>query len=137
MRSSDLRALSIFHNNLYQKTITLKPGLKYRMNPKETVTIHIDRATKENADALFKQLGMDISEAISLFLRESLLCRGIPFTVTLHHPNTVTASAIEEGRKLAFDRTACSYHSLDALKPALDEVSCQNKQRYRTAKGVL
>ena len=92
------------------------------MNKNTSVTIRLDNKVKEEAQALFAQLGMDMSTAINVFLKQSLLHRGLPFDISLNVPNDITASAIEEGRKLAGDKTAPSFRSIADLRSALDEV---------------
>lgn len=92
------------------------------MNKNTSVTIRMDSKIKEEAQNLFAQLGMDMSTAINVFLKQSLLHRGLPFDISLNVPNDVTAAAIEEGRKLAADSTTPGYRSIADLKSALDEV---------------
>ena len=53
----------------------------------------MDSDVKEKADALFSELGMDLSTAFNLFVRESLRVGGIPFELT---PNKETIEAMEE-----------------------------------------
>jgi len=48
-----------------------------------TIQVRIDDQTKKASTALFDQLGMSMSEAISLFLRQSIMRGGIPFTLTV------------------------------------------------------
>ena len=48
-----------------------------------TIQVRIDDQTKSASAALFDQLGMSMSEAISLFLRQSIMRGGIPFTLTV------------------------------------------------------
>ena len=54
------------------------------------LTISMDSDVKEKADALFSELGMDLSTAFNLFVRESLRVGGIPFELT---PNKETIEA--------------------------------------------
>ena len=49
------------------------------------VTIRVDRELKENAEALFDYLGLNMTNAINIFLRRAVDQKGIPFPV-----NTVT-----------------------------------------------
>ena len=53
-------------------------------------------------------------------MRKTIYENGIPFSLKLDIPNEATASAIEEGRKLATDPSASRYSSMDALKAALE-----------------
>ena len=46
------------------------------------VTIRVERELKENAEALFGHLGLNMSNAINVFLRKAVEQRGIPFQVS-------------------------------------------------------
>jgi DNA-damage-inducible protein J len=46
------------------------------------VNIRIDDTLKEEADSLFEELGMNMSTAFTIFIRQALRQRGIPFTIT-------------------------------------------------------
>jgi DNA-damage-inducible protein J len=46
------------------------------------VNIRIDDTLKKEADHLFEELGMNISTAFTIFIRQTLRQRGIPFTIT-------------------------------------------------------
>ena len=45
------------------------------------VTIRINRELKENAEALFDYLGLNMSNAVNIFLRKAVDQKGIPFPV--------------------------------------------------------
>jgi addiction module RelB/DinJ family antitoxin len=45
------------------------------------VTIRVDRQLKKNAEALFKYLGLNMSNAVNMFLRKAVDQKGIPFPV--------------------------------------------------------
>ena len=45
------------------------------------VTIRVDRDLKESAEALFDYLGLNMSNAINIFLRKAVDQKGIPFPV--------------------------------------------------------
>ena len=45
------------------------------------VTIRVNRQLKENAEALFDYIGLNMSNAINIFLRKAVDHKGIPFTV--------------------------------------------------------
>lgn len=84
------------------------------------LNIRTDKEVKIAAERLFEELGMNMTTAINLFLRQSIRVNGIPFELTLNVLNEKTAAAIEEGRKLAHDKNAVGYHTMDELKAALD-----------------
>jgi DNA-damage-inducible protein J len=45
------------------------------------VTLRLDRALKSNAEDLFEDMGMNLSTAINIFLRQSLRQHEIPFKI--------------------------------------------------------
>ena len=53
-------------------------------------------------------------------MRKTIHENGTPFSLKLDIPNEATASAIEEGRKLATNPSAPCYPSIDKLKIALE-----------------
>lgn len=48
-----------------------------------SMSIRMDRVVKEQAQQLFKSLGMDMTTAINIFLRQALIRKGLPFEVTI------------------------------------------------------
>lgn len=84
------------------------------------LNIRTDKEVKEQADAVFSALGLNMTTAINLFLRTSIREQGIPFSLKLDVPNEVTASAVEEGRRIASDTRVKGYRNMDDLKAALD-----------------
>lgn len=47
----------------------------------ERLQIRIDPETKSKAAALFEGLGMTVSDAVTLFIHQSLISGGLPFNV--------------------------------------------------------
>lgn len=64
------------------------------------LTISMDSDLKEKADVLFSELGMDLSTAFNLFVKESLRVGDIPFELT---PNKETIEAMEEAKRITYD----------------------------------
>ena len=76
------------------------------------LTISMDSDLKEKADALFSELGMDLSTAFNLFVKESLRVGGIPFELT---PNKETIKVMEEAKRMTYDSSIKGYNNLDEL----------------------
>lgn len=74
------------------------------------INISMDSDVKEKADALFSELGMDLSTAFNLFVRESLRVGGIPFELT---PKKETIEAMEEAKRMTYDSSVKGYDNLD------------------------
>jgi DNA-damage-inducible protein J len=79
----------------------------------ETIRARVEPELKREAEAVLKALGLNASEAITLFYRQVALRRGLPFEIKL--PNETTRAAIRdalEGKDLA------EWCDLDELKAA-------------------
>ncbi|MQX38108.1 type II toxin-antitoxin system RelB/DinJ family antitoxin [Roseospira navarrensis] len=78
------------------------------MSRSETIRARVDPAVKAEAEAVFADLGLSASQAITLFYRQVSLNRGLPFPVRL--PNAETREALAQARARqdlsAFDSVA-------------------------------
>ena len=83
------------------------------------LNIRTDKAVKDQAEAIFNELGLNMTTAVNMFLKTVIRQNGITLDLRLDMPNETTASAIEEGRKLMNDPSASRYSSMDELKTAL------------------
>lgn len=63
------------------------------------VTFRVDDELKKQADALFAELGMNMSTAFNIFLRQSVREQQIPFSVSKNVPNAVTLAAMDAAEK--------------------------------------
>ncbi len=84
------------------------------------LNIRIDKDVKTQAEKIFEALGLNMTTAVNIFLRQSIRENGIPFDVKLSVPNETTASAIKEGRALAYDNSKKGYSSISDLRATLD-----------------
>lgn len=78
-------------------------------------SVRIDSDIKKECEALYNELGMTLTTAINVFLRQSLRAGGFPFDVRLDHPNRETAAAMLEAERIAKDPDAKRYTDLDEL----------------------
>lgn len=79
------------------------------------LSIRMDADLKAQADALFNELGMTLTTAFNIFVRQSLRKGGIPFDVKLDQPNKETIAAMLEAEKIANDPSIKGYDDLDEL----------------------
>jgi len=59
------------------------------------VTIRVNRELKESAEALFDYLGLNMSNAVNIFLRKAVDQSGIPFSVNVGAQGIAGLSADE------------------------------------------
>ena len=84
-------------------------------NNTTNISIRMDSDLKKQADILFEELGMNITTAFNIFVRQSLRERGIPFMITEGSPNKETVSALLEAERIAKDSSVKGYHDVDEL----------------------
>ena len=82
--------------------------------------IRIDETVKAQAPSLFNDLGMDMSSAVNIFLRQCVLRGGIPFAVEVPNYNAKTLEAIAEAKRISRDSSVASYDNMEDLKKALE-----------------
>ena len=85
------------------------------------ISIRMDSELKAAAEALYEELGMNISTAFNIFVRQSLRERGIPFRITEGAPNKETVSAMLEAERIAKDPSVNGYHDVDEFFEDLDK----------------
>ena len=85
------------------------------------VSIRMDSDLKAQADALFAELGMNLSTAFNIFVRQSLREGGIPFEIRTERPNKETVAAMLEAEHIAADPKAKKYRDLDELFADLEK----------------
>lgn len=79
------------------------------------VSIRMDTELKAQADELFAELGMSLSTAFNIFVRQSLREGGIPFEIRTDRPNKETIAAMLEAEKIAKDPNVKGYTDLDEM----------------------
>lgn len=67
---------------------------------KVSTSISIDAEVREQALPILNELGLDLSTAVGIFLRQTIRDRGLPFEVTLHVPNADTRAALQEFQEM-------------------------------------
>ena len=88
--------------------------------PTTNLNIRVDEDLKKKADKLFSELGMSMSTAMNIFLRQSIRYGGIPFDVRSDVPNAETVEAIREVQRMKADPTiGKTYSDVDQMMKEL------------------
>ena len=77
--------------------------------------IRIDENLKSQATELFNQLGLDMSSAINVFLRQSVLRGGLPFSVEFPRYKSEVIEAMEEAKRISRDPNVKSYTDVSQM----------------------
>lgn len=82
--------------------------------------IRIDEEVKKQATELFGKLGLDISSAVNIFLRQSILQGGLPFEVKVPQYRPEVIEAMKEAKNISKDTTVKGYTDLEEMFKELD-----------------
>ena len=89
-------------------------------NSTTNISIRMDAELKTAAEALFEELGMNLSTAFNIFVRQSLREGGIPFMITQNTPTKETVAALLEAERIAKDTSVKGFHNVNDLFEDLD-----------------
>ncbi|MBR1693463.1 MAG: type II toxin-antitoxin system RelB/DinJ family antitoxin [Lachnospiraceae bacterium] len=82
--------------------------------------IRIDEDLKKQAVELFSQLGIDMSSAVNMFLRQAVMRGGLPFSVELPKYKPEVIEAMEEAKRISRDPNTKKYDSFSDAMEDLD-----------------
>ncbi len=84
------------------------------------INVNTDVETKEQAQALLHEIGLDMTTAINIYLKRIIIEKGIPFELSTRATNKATLSAMEELSHMEKNPSAYKgYKSIAELKEAL------------------
>lgn len=90
------------------------------MARKVPTQIRIDADTKKRSTELFSCLGIDMSTAVNIFLKQCILTNGIPFSVSIPEYNPETQEAMAESKRISRDPNVKGYTDIKKLMEALN-----------------
>ena len=80
-------------------------------------SVRMDSDIKKQCETMFGELGLNLTTAINIFLRQSLRVGGLPFDVRMDVPNKETIAAMLEAERIAKDPSVKHYSNVeDALR---------------------
>lgn len=80
-----------------------------------TIQTRVDPVVKNNAQMILKKLNISMSEAISMYLSQITLHKGIPFEIKI--PNEITAKTLKD---VEMGKNVHRVDSIDGLFKELD-----------------
>ena len=84
-------------------------------------TVRMDSDIKKQCEAIYGELGINLTTAINVFLRQSLRAGGFPFDVRLDQPNKEMMAAMLEAERIARDPPVKRYSDVEEALRALKE----------------
>ncbi|SCJ71763.1 addiction module antitoxin%2C RelB/DinJ family [uncultured Eubacterium sp.] len=87
---------------------------------KVSTNINLDPELKKAAQELFSDFGLDLTTAVTLFLKQSVREQAIPFAIKRNVPNMETIAAMDEFYEIKEHPE--KYKRYSSFKEAMDEV---------------
>lgn len=84
------------------------------------VTISIESDLKKEADTLFADLGMNLSTAFNVFIRQAIRVQGLPFEIAREVPSQEMLKAIHQAAKMAHDSEIKGFNETGSLTEDLN-----------------
>lgn len=84
------------------------------------INVRVDSELKQEAEALFNELGLNMSSAINMFLRSAIAHDGIPFEIKRQSSNPETKAALGEYEEMK--KNPGNYKRYRSFDEILDEV---------------
>lgn len=86
-----------------------------------TYNIRIDSEIRKEADALYRSMGMSLSQAVNLFLTQSVIQRRFPIEeIVADGARDTLVSAMEETDRIGRDPNRKRYNSAKEMFAAMD-----------------
>lgn len=89
--------------------------IKFDIMNTVAINVRVDKETKDEASQILEGLGLSLSNAINMFLKQITFRDGLPFAVEYPKPKTELEEAIEEAKQLENDPNSKTYETPQEL----------------------
>lgn len=90
-----------------------------------TINIRIEPELKENAEKTLNELGMNVADAVTIFLKQVVLTESIPFEIKKPKYNKETIEAIKEA--LDIIKNPENHQSFNSVDELMEELNSDNE----------
>ena len=99
--------------------------------------IRIDEDLKNQAAAIFEELGLDLPTAIRMFLKRTVQQNGIPFSMTLPRQEYQATRAVRAMQQLSqeAEKNGTADMSLEEINSEIDAARSDQTARIQTSIG--
>ena len=92
--------------------------------------VRVDDELKNQANAIFEELGMDLSTAVRMFLKKSVSVKGIPFETTIDESSLEMERIVRELQKHS-EEIGNSEMTLDEINKIIKLAREERKKREK------
>jgi DNA-damage-inducible protein J len=88
-----------------------------------SLNIRISPETKKGAEQLFSSFGITVTDAVNMFLHQSLMVGGLPFELKQPRYNATTEAALQEARDMMAGKVSTkTYGSVAEMNADIDSM---------------
>lgn len=92
----------------------------------DTLNIRIEPNLKKEAEKTLDDLGMNVAEAVTIFLKQVVLTESIPFNIKKPKYNDETLDSIKEALEMI--KNPEKYKSFNSVEELMDELNSGDEQ---------
>ena len=94
------------------------------MSKTDTINIRIEPELKKEVEETLNDLGMNIADAVTIFLKQVVLTESIPFDIKKPKYNKETIEAIKEALEMI--KNPENYKSFNTVDELMEELNSEN-----------
>jgi len=98
-----------------------------------SLNIKIDRDVKQQADTLFNAMGMTLTTAVNIFVRQAILEQAIPFRISLDSDRLTALKAKEALKSMQEHAVASGLENMSM--DDIDAIIAETRQERRKSRG--
>lgn len=87
----------------------------------ETLNIRIEPTLKKEVESTLNDLGMNITEAVTVFLKQVVMVEGIPFEIKKPRYNKETLEAMQEAKEMM--KNPEKYKSYNSVEELMEDLN--------------
>lgn len=91
----------------------------------DTLNIRIEPELKREAEKTLDDLGMNVADAVTIFLKQVVLTESIPFNIKKPKYNDETLEAIKEALEII--KNPDKYKSFNNIEELMEELNSENE----------
>ncbi len=80
-----------------------------------SITMRIDENLKKQAEELFAEFGMNMTTALTVFIKAAVRQGKIPFEISVDIPNAETIEAMKEADRIIHDDSVQGFCDVDEM----------------------
>lgn len=92
------------------------------------INVRMDANIKKQAEIIFDAMGMNMTTAINIFVRQVIRQGKIPFEIGVDIPNPETKAALQEALQIAHDPHSKSYTDVHQL---FTDIVHESSEKYK------